>query len=408
MFLRVRMLTENRYSKILKTAGRLTTGRSCRSIFLLLFLLLYSCYAGSQDLTQEKIVAIQKEIDALQSEAKRLGDEAQSILALLARFNVEHRLNEHKMQLLELRKQKTLHDIQTLTQKYGELKDDLKRQNQYLMSRLVQAYKNGQSNYLKMMLQVNNATDLLRSYQYISFLAKDDNRKIAEYRESLAQMESTRIRLEQENRNLSLLQQDSIAVAGEITKTLNEKQKLLSAIQQQRDIHMSALKELQQAARDVQKYFKQENTVVHVQPDPSENTGMNILQKKGSLGWPVAGKVSRTFGIYKHPRFSTTTMSNGIEISAPEGTDVFAVHQGTVVFAEWFKGYGQTVILRHGTHIYSLYAHNSDVLVGRGDTIQAGQIIARVGSTGASSTPGLYFEIRDHDQPLDPMTWLRQ
>jgi septal ring factor EnvC (AmiA/AmiB activator) len=102
-------------------------------------------------------------------------------------------------------------------------------------------------------------------------------------------------------------------------------------------------------------------------------------------------------------------MSNGVEIAAPHGTDVRAVYDGQVVFAEWFKGYGQSVILSHSDGYYTLYAHNSELLVQRGQTVLRAQAIAKVGATGAlEGNPALYFEVRKKDQPVNPLEWLRK
>lgn len=115
------------------------------------------------------------------------------------------------------------------------------------------------------------------------------------------------------------------------------------------------------------------------------------------------------YGPQRHPRFGTITVNNGIEISANQGADVNAVADGTVVFAEWFKGYGRLVILSHSGGYYTLYAHDSQIMVARGDSVRQGQVIARAGDTGGTlNQPTVYFEIRYKDQPIDPMTWLRR
>jgi murein DD-endopeptidase MepM/ murein hydrolase activator NlpD len=110
----------------------------------------------------------------------------------------------------------------------------------------------------------------------------------------------------------------------------------------------------------------------------------------------------------KHPKFGTMTMSNGIEIEAVEGAPVTAVYEGVVMFSEWFKGYGKSIILSHSGGVYTLYAHNSELSVQRGDQVQRGQVIARAGSTGSLTGPNLYFELREKDRPVNPRTWLRK
>jgi murein hydrolase activator len=316
-------------------------------------------------------------------------------------------MKEHEIELLSLRQQKTEGDIQKLQEQYQSMQQKLEKQKKYLTHRLVEAYKLGELNYLKLMLRVNQSADLLRSYQYITFLAKDDTRKVQSYRELMVDLDQTRLRLEQENRNLVSLRNDLQTTQAALEESRQEQLKLLNSIRDEKSMHLSALSDLKMAAARLSQFFADVNPL-SIAPPP-ENT-MNLAKLKGALDWPVlGGRVTRLFGLYRHPKFSTTTMNNGIEISAAEGADVRAVCDGQVVFAEWFKGYGKCVILSHSDGYYTLYAHNSELLVQRGQSVDRAQVIAKVGSTGTiEGAPSLYFEIRQKDQPQDPLQWLRR
>ena len=360
----------------------------------------------SEEITLQKLEAIQKEIAALRAEANRLNTQENSILAQLAQFEVEYKMKTHEIELLELRQTKTEGDIQKLQQEYQQMEKNLQKQKEYLTRRLVEAYKLGQMNYLKLLLRANQSADLLRSYQYIAYLAKDDSRKVQNFRASMVDLEQTRLRLEQEKRNLDSLRADLQTAHDSLEVSRREKFRLLTSIRDEKSMHLSAMSDLRVAASQLQQFF------AGAAPVPLSLNPENVpslLKQKGALDWPVTGRITRQFGVYRHPRFGTTTMSNGVEISAPEGSDVRAVFDGHVVFAEWFKGYGQSVILSHGDGYYTLYAHNSELLVQRGQAVHRAQNIARVGSTGViEGTPSLYFEIRKKDQPVNPMEWLRR
>jgi len=357
----------------------------------------------SSEVTKEKLQAIENEIEALRNEALRLSAQEDSIVTMLAQFDLQYQMKSHEIELLELKQEKTEGDIHTLEQNFNKLNDDLQQQKAYLTNRLVEAYKQGQLNYLKLLLRVNSAADLIRSYQYITFLAKDDNRKVLSYRNSMNQLDETRMRLQQENRNLAALKQDLEQAHAELLHSRQEKLKLLAAVQEQREMHLSALSDLSRAASQLQSFFSN----VPEDSAPAVTTA-SLIRYKGLLDWPVHGRIIRDFGIYRHPRFGTTTVNNGIEIAADEGADVHAVFEGRVVFSEWFKGYGECIILSHSDGFYTLYAHNSELLVKQGDAVQRGQTIAHVGSTGSLNGATLYFEIRKKDQPLNPSDWLRR
>ena len=101
------------------------------------------------------------------------------------------------------------------------------------------------------------------------------------------------------------------------------------------------------------------------------------------------------------------TFNRGIEIAAPEGKDIVAVAEGSVIYADWFKGYGRLIILDHGGGYFTLYAHASEVLIRPGESVSRGQVIGKVGDTGSLEGPQLYFELRHKGKPQDPLAWLQ-
>jgi septal ring factor EnvC (AmiA/AmiB activator) len=353
--------------------------------------------------SKEQLGAIQKEIESLRQQAARLSAQEDSIIATLAQFDVQYQIKSQEIELLQLKQEKTLQEIEALKATYQEQQSNLDRQKAYLTKRLVEAYKLGELNYLKLMLRVNKTADLLRTYQYITYLAKDDTRKVQAYRNTIDELEQTRLRLEQEDRNLALYRQDLESAHQALLRSRQDKLRLLAAIQDEKETHLSALGELRQAAGQLQNFFADASV-----PATSALPGTSVAKYKGFLDWPVRGQVVHGFGTFKHPKFGTTTMSNGIEIAAAEGTDVVAVFGGQVVFSELFKGYGLSIILSHSDGYYTLYSHNSQLVVQRGQNVQRGQVIAKVGSTGSLNGPSLYFEIRRRDQPLNPTDWLRR
>ena len=119
------------------------------------------------------------------------------------------------------------------------------------------------------------------------------------------------------------------------------------------------------------------------------------------LAWPAKGRLSSKFGPRKN------RMHDGIDIAAKEGTTVLAAATGKVVYADSrLSGYGNLIILRHSTDMFTAYAHNQKNLVKRGQTVKAGQQIARMGSTGRASGSHLHFEVRRGETAVDPLAYL--
>jgi murein DD-endopeptidase MepM/ murein hydrolase activator NlpD len=118
--------------------------------------------------------------------------------------------------------------------------------------------------------------------------------------------------------------------------------------------------------------------------------------------WPVRGRVISSFG-----EKSNGTTNDGINIAVPEGTSVRAAENGVVIYSgSELEGFGNLVLVRHANEWVTAYAHNSELMVNRGDTISRGQVIARAGKTGNVSSPQLRFELRKGSKPVDPLKHL--
>jgi murein DD-endopeptidase MepM/ murein hydrolase activator NlpD len=121
---------------------------------------------------------------------------------------------------------------------------------------------------------------------------------------------------------------------------------------------------------------------------------------------PVNGRVTSPFGWRVDPMNGTTRFHAGLDIAAATGTPVYASQPGTVVFSGPYGGYGNVVVLDHGHSLYTLYGHNSQVLVQAGQYVGQGQPISLVGSTGRSTGPHLHFEVHYNRQYINPVTYL--
>lgn len=95
-------------------------------------------------------------------------------------------------------------------------------------------------------------------------------------------------------------------------------------------------------------------------------------------------------------------------IEVQEGSEVHAIHAGTVVFADYLRGHGQLIIVDHGGGYLSLYSHNQALLKNTGTRVQGDEVIARAGASGGLERSALYFEIRQGGKTLDPAVWLRK
>ncbi len=129
--------------------------------------------------------------------------------------------------------------------------------------------------------------------------------------------------------------------------------------------------------------------------------------QQGLLGFPLTGE-HEFFSVGKIGPDSENILHNGgLFVRAPQGEPIRSIFRGSVIFAEWLKDYGLVMIIDHGEHYCSLIAHADQLLKGVNDTVESGEVVATVGKTGAIKVPGLYFEIRHHGAPVDPLEWLK-
>jgi septal ring factor EnvC (AmiA/AmiB activator) len=124
---------------------------------------------------------------------------------------------------------------------------------------------------------------------------------------------------------------------------------------------------------------------------------------RGKLRLPIKGTVAGRFGT---PRAEGGALWKGVFIRAAEGIDVRAVAPGTVVFADWLRGFGNLLVIDHGDDFLSVYGNNESLLAAVGAVVKNGDSVATVGNSGGNADSGLYFELRHRGQPFDPLKWV--
>jgi murein DD-endopeptidase MepM/ murein hydrolase activator NlpD len=153
---------------------------------------------------------------------------------------------------------------------------------------------------------------------------------------------------------------------------------------------------------------QQKARLAQAAPTAEETAAENPVKAADATGalptfrWPVRGKVITSYGAKTNGK-----ANDGINLAVPEGTPVKAAEDGVVAYSgNELKGYGNLVLVRHSNGYVTAYAHASELLVKRGDTIKRGQIIAKSGQSGEVGSPQLHFEIRKGSSPVDPLQFL--
>jgi septal ring factor EnvC (AmiA/AmiB activator) len=275
-------------------------------------------------------------------------------------------------------------------------------QKEFLRQRLGALYRLGRLSYVRLLLSLDNRRDPLEAMSMLTYLASRDARAISRFDASRQQLRGRYAALAERRQRLTearrIVQQRQQAVAA----THARKERLVAMLRQRTTQSEEQIANLEEKAKRLERLID-----VLSRQSAGSSVEEDIRTVQGALGWPVDGKVLETFGRQVDPKFSTITFNNGLKIAAAAGTEVHAIFPGTVLFSQWFKGYGNLIILDHGNRVFSLYGNLKSPSIAAGDRVRAGQPIAGVGESEESQLGYLYFEIRQDNKPEDPQKWLR-
>jgi septal ring factor EnvC (AmiA/AmiB activator) len=340
---------------------------------------------------------VQERKAMLERELARLRGQEKSLLGEVERLELEVRLRTEELRETQVVLTKTNAQLDATTRDVAALEKDIARERPVLAARARALYKMGDLSYLRLLLSVDRPSDIFRGYRLVTTVARRDNQRIARFRSDLAALADRRQRLEKETQQALDLRAELDRTRRTLDQDRRRKTALLTSIVEKKETNAAFVEELAQAEAGLREMLSGLR-------DGDVSVPLPVF--RGSLPWPAAGRVRVPFGRRKHPRFDTYTIQNGLEIDAAPGSPVTAIHEGTVAFASFFRGYGLMVVVDHGGKHHSLYAHLGETKVQQGEKVRAGQEIGTVGTSGLDG-PGLYFEMRFQGKPVDPADWLK-
>jgi septal ring factor EnvC (AmiA/AmiB activator) len=343
---------------------------------LALFLVAVSAAARAQTARLEQL---RSEIEAREAKARDLGKQAEGYLGELEAVDRELAETRRSAKLLRAREREASDELVEARRGVERSARALAQTERGLDARLVALYKRDVT---------GGQSALFVASDFMSF---------ARRREALARIVAQE-RSEALLREVAEARREATSRERSARERLVQRRNLVASLRTRAAREEKAAAELRAAAAHL------EDTLRRMPVSPPAARGSGLV--RGSTPRPLAGRVRARFGRQVDREFKTTTLRTGIEIEAPAGTPVPAIAAGRVLFAGWFRGYGQMVILDHGGGDLSVSGYLDEVHVVAGDSVAAGQPIGSVGETGSASGPGLYFEIRHDGKAVDPMLWL--
>jgi murein DD-endopeptidase MepM/ murein hydrolase activator NlpD len=362
--------------------------------------------AARQRLEQKRAVLRMRALHA-QDLQRQLDDTNHNIArvgASLDQLNVQIRSNERR--------------LWWNTKQLNAAEATLARHNAALNRRLVDAYERGDVAYIDVLLAATSFNDFVERWTDIGYLIAANQRTVRERRVAERAVSNAQRRLEgervlltnsvrqqqqdrQELSGLATQRTQLVAVAEEQRRLVAQEVIRLENLTAQQEADLEKLIREQQAIEEARRAAARRAAKLAGKPIPPE------LGAPAYFSWPVSGPITSPFGMRADPFGHGFTMHTGLDIGAPMGATITAAAAGHVIYAKWYGGYGNAIIIDHGGATVTLYGHCSHIFVSEGQDVQRGQAIGAVGSTGMSTGPHLHFEVRVNGHPVDPSSRLR-
>ncbi|MBF0227355.1 MAG: peptidoglycan DD-metalloendopeptidase family protein [Desulfobacterales bacterium] len=287
---------------------------------------------------------------------------------------------------------------------YEKILYKINSQKDYISKRIVAIYKLGLLGEMATVASSRSIGDFLFNSRSLEYIVYYDLSALETYGHYLKELKSTQVMLEIQKNEKSALENDYRDQIETISIERLKRNSLLSDIRTKKSLLIAAIESLKKASSELDKKVSSLPNIDSAFPNKGDKK--NFSSHKGLLNMPIKGKIVSVFGSHINTEFNIETFRSGIDIKAERGDPVKAVFEGNILFANWFKGYGNMMIIDHGDNYYSVYAHAEELFKKTGDFVEADEVIANVGDFGSFGDATLYFEIRHHGKPLDPIKWL--
>ena len=336
-----------------------------------------------------RLKGTKSEIDKKASEANSISEEMAELDRKMDEVSKEIQDAEEKIKLLQ-------EDIDKTNIELDEAEKLLEEKKEIFNERIKVMYMNGNTGYLEILLSAKDVQDFLSRKDMVQAIAEHDKKLLEFIKEQKDLIEAKKTHLENQRAEVQETKAKLESKRQDLEEVSNEKMKLMKNLENDIKALEAQYDKLNSDAQSI------ESKILKLQNVSQPFTG-------GKMAWPVpsSGRINSYFGYRMHPVLKRNKLHTGLDIGAPTGAPVIAASSGTVMHSGRMGSYGNTVMIDHGGGIVTLYAHNSALVVSRGQKVTQGQTIAKVGSTGMSTGPHCHFEVRKNGAYVDPMGWLK-
>ena len=258
-----------------------------------------------------------------------------------------------------------------------------------------------------LLLQSQNLNDFLDRRYRLKQVYQADRAMLVDLEEQSVEILAQQEGVEQQKNSISLLRQQLLASRDQYEAQLQQQAVTTARLKENRNALSAAITQLDRDSDNLTELILEKVAAAQAaEAKMAREEALRAARASGKMLFPSQGPITSQFGSRFHPVLGYSRFHAGTDFGAATGTPIQASETGIVLFAGWYGGYGNAVILDHGGGMTTLYAHASRLYVGEGETVKKGDAIAAIGSTGLSTGPHLHFEVRRNGEPVDPMSYL--
>ena len=340
---------------------------------------------------EETKSSLNNKLSKNKEEQVELDDKIKNLDSQIKEIEENIKSTEDKIEGLNVETEEAKKEIQDLENKIKDNEDALGE-------RLKVINNNYSMAYIKVILSSNSLSDFFNNIYMVKEVIQQDRDLLKELDENKSLVEEKKKSLEDKVKEQELLK----------SSLESDNNKLESDKAEVEELKNQLAKEEEELESQIAKIIAEAEAQKQQATSSSTSSGASSNAVVTSGSWPVPGysRISSPYGYRIHPVTGASSIHTGIDIPAPTGTPVTAYDSGTVIYSGVQGTYGNTVMIRHNDGKVTLYAHNSALNVSVGQTVQKGQVVAKIGSTGRSTGPHLHFEIRVNGSHTNPMNYL--
>jgi len=353
----------------------------------------------------QRLSRINGQIKDLKARIEAEARKESSVLSSLARANLNKSLVQKELAAQNVELERARADLASIQTHILAIRSNLDRERESIEKTLVTLYKFGRLDFFQLLLQARDIETYASESKHLAMLARHQEDVVSAFLRSLDEQRAAEAALDSKRRDLAEMVRAANLKKQELETEARKYATRVRQTRKNKDTFKRTLEELSASADKLQAMMNK--TISQEWALPA--AFVPLYERRHRLPWPLEGKVVTNFGFERHPDFQTVVMNNGVEISPGKDKSlILSIHTGKVVYADYFQGYGNLLIVDHGMTYYSLYGHCAEFLVAVGDMVRTGQPVAMVGDTGSLKGECLYFEIRYKTKALDPLQWLKR